>query len=233
MKNKIISLMISMLMLFSMVACKGNDSSNSTSSNLFSSSSSTQICSHDWSVATCTAPKTCELCGETSGSALGHTTETGICSRCDKNFGKWMKKYYVDQFGLPTTEPYVTNTEYIIGKFSNSATTNSKLYAYFLIDADDIAIVLLEYGSQKVKAYSTKDYTIIMLDANNTKYTMYGTMYKNGDRVFISDNYKTQVINALRKSGSISFYLEESEYTLSTYLFTVETSNFSDIYQTL
>jgi hypothetical protein len=55
---------------------------------------------HDWSAATCTTPKTCLTCGETSGNANGHTPEslpdiketctepgrTGgvICQECDK-----------------------------------------------------------------------------------------------------------------------------------------------------
>lgn len=30
-------------------------------------------CSHEWDDATCTAPKTCSVCGETEGDALGHS----------------------------------------------------------------------------------------------------------------------------------------------------------------
>ena len=37
---------------------------------------------HTWSQATCTSPKTCSGCGETSGSALGHSFSNGKCSRC-------------------------------------------------------------------------------------------------------------------------------------------------------
>ena len=33
-------------------------------------------CEHDWVDATCEAPKTCSVCGETEGEALGHTEET-------------------------------------------------------------------------------------------------------------------------------------------------------------
>ena len=33
-------------------------------------------CEHDWAEATCTDPKTCSVCGETEGEALGHTEET-------------------------------------------------------------------------------------------------------------------------------------------------------------
>lgn len=37
---------------------------------------------HTWNEATCTSPKTCSDCGETSGSALGHNYSSGKCTRC-------------------------------------------------------------------------------------------------------------------------------------------------------
>lgn len=37
---------------------------------------------HDWNEETCTMPKTCKRCLETEGSALGHTTLSGVCERC-------------------------------------------------------------------------------------------------------------------------------------------------------
>lgn len=39
----------------------------------------TGCCSHVWYAATCTAPKTCQECGETEGEALGHTWEDATC----------------------------------------------------------------------------------------------------------------------------------------------------------
>ena len=36
-------------------------------------------CSHDWAAATCTAPKTCKLCGVTEGKALGHSWNAADC----------------------------------------------------------------------------------------------------------------------------------------------------------
>lgn len=36
-------------------------------------------CSHVWFAATCTAPQTCQKCGETEGEALGHTWEEATC----------------------------------------------------------------------------------------------------------------------------------------------------------
>ena len=35
-------------------------------------------CSHDWTEATCTTPKTCSKCGETEGEALGHSYEAVV-----------------------------------------------------------------------------------------------------------------------------------------------------------
>ncbi len=37
-------------------------------------------CSHVWFAATCTAPKTCQECGEVEGEALGHTWEEATCT---------------------------------------------------------------------------------------------------------------------------------------------------------
>lgn len=36
-------------------------------------------CKHEWNAATCTAPKTCVLCNETQGEALGHNWEAATC----------------------------------------------------------------------------------------------------------------------------------------------------------
>lgn len=37
-------------------------------------------CKHEWQAATCTAPKTCSLCGETEGKLLPHTWEDATCT---------------------------------------------------------------------------------------------------------------------------------------------------------
>ncbi|MBR3416861.1 MAG: S-layer homology domain-containing protein [Clostridia bacterium] len=39
---------------------------------------------HNWKNATCTTPQTCTRCGATSGNALGHT-DTPTCTRCGRN----------------------------------------------------------------------------------------------------------------------------------------------------
>lgn len=37
-------------------------------------------CKHEWAEATCEAPKTCTLCGETEGEALGHSWTDATCA---------------------------------------------------------------------------------------------------------------------------------------------------------
>lgn len=41
---------------------------------------------HNYSSATCTKASTCNRCGAQNTAALGHTTTTGVCSRCNYNF---------------------------------------------------------------------------------------------------------------------------------------------------
>lgn len=191
-----------------------------------------------------TDERTCAKCAykETkSTSALGHTTSTGICSRCNENFGGWEIRYYVDEFDRPTDEMYITNKEWIIGTFSNSATNDSLLKVKILIDNLDgprVSIMLYEYGSNQVKSYYEATYNITLLDTNETKHSLKGIMYDGGDRVklYVSYggyDYISMMINALLQPGEISLYMVESKYTVNEYLFSVETSNFSEVYAEL
>jgi hypothetical protein len=43
---------------------------------------------HKWEAATCERPSICNGCGETKDAALGHTTDCGVCTRCNKEFRK-------------------------------------------------------------------------------------------------------------------------------------------------
>ena len=40
---------------------------------------------HTWAEASCSAPKTCVICGVTEGDALGHNYEDDICGRCGRS----------------------------------------------------------------------------------------------------------------------------------------------------
>ncbi len=62
------------------------------------------------------------------------------------NLGNWEIKYYVDDFGEPTKEGYITYKSLIKGRFSNSATNNSILDVVLLFGEDYYNIKLFEYG---------------------------------------------------------------------------------------
>lgn len=188
-----------------------------------------------------TEGKHCSACGEVlvaqeTIEALGHTTETGTCERCGLSMGKWKLDYYVDNFQQPTDEGYILNKDYIVGTFSNSATTNSNLYVVVLADAGDISFMLYEYGRSQVKNSSENyvdEYDITMRLPDGSTKDLTGTMYCGGDRVYVDDSYKESVISALSGEGEISFLIVKSDRTTTQYLFTVPASNFGEEYSAL
>ncbi len=187
---------------------------------------------HQWTAATCTEPQTCSVCKITYGSALGHTTSTGVCSRCGQDFGTWELSHYVDEFRNPTGENFIRTTVY--GTFSNSATTNSDLTAVVQVDKEDVMIILYEYSQHMVKcSYKYDEFDITMLDSNNQKHYLKGTMYNGGYRIYIDDEYKSVVLNAFKGSGAVRFHIVKTDRLTSTYTFSVDTSNFSSLYKTL
>lgn len=223
---KITKVLALCLMLALLVACDTSGTSTSTNNNQGQQNSK---CTHLWESASCETPKTCSKCGETSGNALGHTTTTGKCTRCNENFGTWELGEFVDEFKQPTGEKYISTQ--VNGTFSNSATSNSNLIAILQVTSEDVAIMLWEYGSYSVKcSYKWDEYDITMKDGNGNKYYLDGTMYSGSARIYFDDSDKNTVIGALKRTGSVSFYIVLSERTTTNYLFTVECSNFKELY---
>ena len=145
----------------------------------------------------------------------------------------WIVKYYVDEFDLPTDDAYVTYSDLLNGSFSNSATSDSFLYAKLLID-ESSTIMLYDYGEQQVKSYSDEKYNIIILDSSGNKTSVYGTMYENGDRIYIASSYYDTVLDVLGSGGEINFYVEEADSSVNNYLFTVpDSSNFDKVFNSL
>lgn len=184
---------------------------------------------HKWSDATCTEAKTCTVCGKTEGVALGHTTETGTCDRCGESFSKWELGEYVDEFKIPTGDKYIITSS--TGVFSNSATNNSELYASVQIDRNKIGIMLWEYGSHLVKGiFDYENYEITILDTRGTRYTFTGTIYDGGTRIYFRNADRARIVNILKQEGTVKFYLKTTKYSVSTYLFDVDTAGFEEAY---
>ena len=151
---------------------------------------------------------------------------------------RWHIDHYVDNFQQPTDESYIANMTPFVGTFSNSATRDSLLYVKVVADAKDAAFFLYEYGRDNPVKNSSSNYTdpynITMRLADGTETAMTGTMYCGGDRVYVDDAYYDAEIAALNQEDTtVAFYIEDAERTVSHYLFTIETSNFPELYQEL
>lgn len=194
--------------------------------------------------ATCTEEgltdeKACSVCGvvlekQKTIKALGHTTANGTCERCGKMMGVWAMRYYVDDFDMPTDKAYIYNKNYFTGTFSNSATTDSKLYAMILVDKSDISIFLYEYGRSQVKNSSSRyadgyDVIIRLSDGKKVEYEAY--IYAGGDRMYFEDKDYNSIVNILKSGEEIAIYIVEQERTTTNYLFKVDTSNFADVFK--
>ena len=77
----LVCLIVSLVTCLSFSACLGGNGGGST-------------CSHQWTNATCTTPKTCSLCNATEGTALGHKGGTAtcsakaVCTTCGEEYGE-------------------------------------------------------------------------------------------------------------------------------------------------
>ena len=181
----------------------------------------------------------CSECGEVLVEqevvpALGHTTETGTCERCGQSFGLGEMKYYIDEFQQPVEgEWYIANNDWAVGTFSNSATTNSPLsvlvtYVYH----GYICFILYEYGNSQVKnVWDTDTYSITMRTPDGTDHEMKGYLYESGDRIIVEDaGSVSDILTALSGQGEVSFFLRSGRFETTSYLFSIEASNFAEVY---
>ncbi len=64
---------------------------------------------HSWNQATCTEAKTCSVCNAEDGNPIGHTTDAGVCSRCNETV---KKQSPVTIVGMRYTTNYVGGVEW-------------------------------------------------------------------------------------------------------------------------
>jgi hypothetical protein len=91
MKNTKGLLLVLILMLaLVLIACdKATDNPSSSNSSNSGKETSTVVnngnnssCDHKWVDATCIAPKTCSVCGQTEGEVIDHNYQDSICTMC-------------------------------------------------------------------------------------------------------------------------------------------------------
>jgi len=144
----------------------------------------------------------------------------------------WKIQNYVDDFGDPTTNRYLTNKTRIRGTFSNTATQDSRLDAYFLInDGTDISLKLYEYsGNNPVKAYSATKYTVIVKKDDESRLILTAINYS--DRLRFYDDSRI-LHNALLKNKALKFLIIETETPTTKYSFTVDATGYTATYKEL
>lgn len=188
-------------------------------------------CNHQWDGPTCAKSARCLLCGKLGEGALGHTTAAGRCERCGESIGDWIIRNYVDHFGDPTSENYLTTKYRIIGTFSNTATTNSKLGVVVLVDDDSFAFDIYEYNDNIVENYysKTRTYQIEVKRPNGSKITLTGKMYSKSSRLFLDEKDEMQLIHYFKNNfGEYKFFISNKD-DMTTWSFSVDASNFYDL----
>jgi len=134
----------------------------------------------------------------------------------------WTKGYYTNKFGEKTNQSFVTNTSYIEGTFSNSATENSALNVQLLINnPSDIAIQLYEYaGDNPVKDSGPYTYVVQIKGSNNAT-LKFQPVYK-GDRLPLNKSQSRKLHELLLIGGTTKFYIYTGRQPSSQYNFMIE-----------
>lgn len=124
--------------------------------------------------------------------------------------GIWEERQYVDEFELPTGDTYVSNKYPIVGKFSNSATTDSSLEVYLFYDKGVISLRLIEYGSYIVKnSYSrAEEYKVSLMDPQGERYSLTGSMSSKSDMLRFDEADSKTIVRALCQNGLVRFSIQ-------------------------
>lgn len=141
------------------------------------------------------------------------------------NTGMWSVRYYVDDFGEPTKQGYITNTSYIKGTFSNTATQDSKLNVKFLIsNSSDISIQLYEYArNNPVKTYSSDSYKVLVQDKDGKRLSLRAVNYS--ERLSFDKSASSKIHKALMKGGLLKFRITEIDTPTTQYEFSIENAD--------
>ncbi len=149
---------------------------------------------------------------------------------------RWGYGYYVDyQFGEKTDEWYVTTHDLLDGTFENSATDDAALLVKLLYDCEDkIAIFLYEYAREDnlVKNSSSKYkdyYKIVIKNEKGSTYEARGQMNPGGDRIMVINTYSNDVLNLMKTSENLKFWIQNEDSPTTQYRFDVDMSNFNEV----
>lgn len=144
------------------------------------------------------------------------------------DLGIWTVRYYVDSFGEKTDNAYVTNARHIRGKFSNTATENSKLDIDFLVsEPSRLYIQLYEYASNNpVKSYSKDVYTVLIQDKEGNR--VEASAVNTSDRLKFDYIWSSEITKILKKGGTVKFRIIEDDTPTTKYSFDVNADGYDN-----
>ena len=142
------------------------------------------------------------------------------------NTGIWKVSYYVDDFGEPTQQGYITTDKIIVGNFSNTAVQDRKLHVSILITSSSkIAIQLYEYaGNNPVKASSPDSYTVLLQGNDGARTELKAV--NTSERLKFKKEASKQIHDAFMKGGTVKFRITEDDRQTDQYKFNIQKSDY-------
>lgn len=151
------------------------------------------------------------------------------------NEESWVIDSYVDEFGDPSDEKFITTSHGFTGKFSNSATSNSILRVKFIIEKDSVKIILDEYDNgvpiKGRAAIRTSDfidnllssvgtaYDIKLKDSLNRIHEFIGYLKPHSNRISLASDDAKKFIKILNETTNPRVRMNDREG--SEYSFTI------------
>jgi hypothetical protein len=129
---------------------------------------------------------------------------------------QWVKKYYVDDFGDPTTDGY--ETFMATGTFSNSATTNSECAFKFVKDDTSLMIHVYEYQTKKANSIEATFESIKLKTPSGNIETIKKVFFTKSGSLYFSKEELVKILDVLSEKGSYTMIFERtSKYSNSSY----------------
>ena len=145
----------------------------------------------------------------------------------------WIRNYYVDKFGDFTNEWYIALRNKTPGTFSNTDSSNSPLYANVLYDYDNrISIFLYENTDDHLvkNPSSTRSelYKISIKNDIGETVDVRGGIPTGADRIFILETDISPVLEMMKTSSYLRFYIESESSPTCKYRFNLELTDFNN-----
>lgn len=137
--------------------------------------------------------------------------------------GNWELDTYIDHFGDHTDDAYLRLTGK--GRFSNSATTNSDLTVFLLVDKNSVRLRLVEYGWSVVKDDELCAIIVKDCESITKKWTVFND---DSGYISLSKSQKEDFVKMAKKGGTISFSAAMGTYSMSTYNFKFDVTGYEE-----